>query len=510
MPDSDRTAIPAFVGYTETATIDGKPACLTPVRLESLADYQAVFGGAFKPTCDITEVDANAGGFPAQHWDGAAGRFVVKHYACSPLTAFNLYNSVRLFYANGGATCYVCSVGTYVDGAGAIDRKRLEDGLSAVGAQVGPTLLAVPEAVLLPSLGDFTDITRHMLAQCATLQDRVAILDVYGTGTLDPTQPTYPADLEAVIDTFHECVGDTSLDYGAAYFPFLVTSIVQPSEIDFTNFHVTGPDNTWPLLQAILTDQAAYLYPGKDPGPAGNQDPTFTRVKGWIDQIPATTDPAAVQRLNQDLVVALPLLGVMEHGIRSRMNLLPPSTAMAGVCTVVDSTAGVWQAPANIVLKSVERPSVQVTDDQQASIAVPLDGKSINVIRDFVGRGAVVWGARTLDGNSGDWRYVPIRRTVAYIETSIKAALNGFLFAPNDGKTWMAVVQHVSGFLQNLWARGGLAGAKASDAFSVDCGLGTTMTARDILEGYMVVTVVLQLIRPGEYIELTFKQRMER
>ena len=509
MPDSVRTAIPGFVGYTETATIDGKRAYLTPVRLESLADYRAVFGGAFKPTYDITEADANAGGFAAQHWDGAAGRYAVKHYASSPLAAFNLYNSLRLFYANGGATCYVCSVGTYVDGAGAIDRKRLEDGLRAVGAQVGPTLLAVPEAVLLPSVGDFTDITRQMLAQCATLQDRVAILDVYGTDTLDQTQPTYRVDLEAVIDTFHECVGDTSLDYGAAYFPFLVTSIVQPDEIDFTNFHVTGPDNTWPLLQAILTDQAAYLYPGKEPGPTGNEDPTFTRVKGWIDRIPATTDPAAVQRLNRDLVTALPLLGLMENGIRSRMNLLPPSSAMAGVCTMVDATAGVWQAPANIVLHSVEHPSVRINDDQQGSINVPLDGKSINVIRDFVGRRPVVWGACTLDGNSGDWRYVQVRRTVVYIETSIKRALNGFVFAPNDGRTWVAVVARVSGFLQNLWAQGGLAGAKASDAFSVDCGLGTTMTGRDVLEGYMIVMVVLQLIRPGEFIELTFKQRME-
>jgi phage tail sheath protein FI len=509
MPDRVRTAIPAFVGYTEIATIDGKPAYLSPVRLESLADYQSVFGAAFKPTCDITEADANAGGFAAQHWDGASGRYVVKHYASSPLGAFNLYNSVRLFYANGGATCYVCSVGSDLERASAIDRKKLAEGLTAVGAQVGPTLLAVPEAVLLPSVGDFTDLTRHMLAQCATLQDRVALLDVYGADTLDQTQPTYGVDLEAVIDTFHECVGDTSLDYGAAYFPFLITSIVQPTEIDFTNFHVTGPDNAWPLLQAILTDQAAYLYPGKDPGPTGNEDPTFTRVKGWIDQIPATTDPAAVQRLNQDLVTALPLLGLMENGIRSRMNLLPPSAAMAGVCTMVDSTAGVWQAPANIVLNAVELPSVRIDDDQQGSINVPLDGKSINVIREFAGRGPVVWGARTLDGNSGDWRYVQIRRTAVYIETSIKAALSGFASAPNDGKTWVAVVDRVSGFLQNLWAQGGLAGAKASDAFSVDCGLGTTMTGRDVLEGYMIVTVVLQLIRPGEFIELTFKQRMQ-
>ena len=500
MPDNLQTAMPAFVGYTETATIDGKPAYLTPVQLGSLRDYEAVFGGSFKTTYGITEATANTGNFAAQRWDTAAGEFVVKHYALSPLAAFSLYNSLRLFYANGGGTCYVCSAGSYADGVSGIDKKKLEDGLTAVGAQVGPTLLAIPEAVSLTSVGDFTDITRLMLAQCATLRDRVAILDVYGIDTLDQTKPTYSADLEAVIDKFHECVGNTSLAYGAAYFPFLVTSIVQPSEIDFTNFHVTGADNAWALLQTILTDQAAYLY----------EAPTFTRIKGWIDQIPATTDPVAVQRLNQDLVNALPLLGQMENGIRTRMNLLPPSGAMAGVCTAVDAARGAWSAPANIALNSVVQPSVLINEDQQGSINVPIDGKSINVIREFVGRGPVVWGARTLDGNSNDWRYVPVRRTGVYIETSVTRALNDFVLAPNDGRTWVAVIERVSGFLGHLWSQGGLVGNKASEAFNVECGLGSTMTGTDIVEGNMIVLVAVAMIRPAEFIELTFRQQMQR
>jgi phage tail sheath protein FI len=35
------------------------------------------------------------------------------------------------------------------------------------------------------------------------------------------------------------------------------------------------------------------------------------------------------------------------------------------------------------------------------------------------------------------------------------------------------------------------------------------MTPMDILDGYMVVQVTLQMIRPGEFIEFTFKQKME-
>jgi len=51
-------------------------------------------------------------------------------------------------------------------------------------------------------------------------------------------------------------------------------------------------------------------------------------------------------------------------------------------------------------------------------------------------------------------------------------------------------------------------GAKSSDAFTVSCGLGQTMTAQNVLDGYMVVAVTLQMIHPAEFIELTFTQTM--
>jgi phage tail sheath protein FI len=157
----------------------------------------------------------------------------------------------------------------------------------------------------------------------------------------------------------------------------------------------------------------------------------------------------------------------------------------------------------------VVQPSLKLNGDQQGPLNVPLNGKAVNVIREFVGRGPVVWGARTLDGNSNDWRYVQVRRTIVYVEQSIKAALNMFVFAPNTGTTWVAVTAMVSGFLTNLWQQGGLMGAKPDEAFSVQCGLGSTMTGIDVLEGYMIVQVTLQMIRPAEFIELTFKQKMQ-
>jgi biopolymer transport protein ExbD len=46
-------------------------------------------------------------------------------------------------------------------------------------------------------------------------------------------------------------------------------------------------------------------------------------------------------------------------------------------------------------------------------------------------------------------------------------------------------------------------------ALDAACGVPTTMTGLHVLNGYMINNVSLQLIRPAEFIELTFTQRMQ-
>ena len=65
-------------------------------------------------------------------------------------------------------------------------------------------------------------------------------------------------------------------------------------------------------------------------------------------------------------------------------------------------------------------------------------------------------------------------------------------------------------FLNGIWRRGGLAGQTPEDAYEVHVGLGDTMTADDILEGYLRITVKVALIRPAEFIELTFQQLQQK
>ena len=192
-------------------------------------------------------------------------------------------------------------------------------------------------------------------------------------------------------------------------------------------------------------------------------------------------------------------------------NVLPPSPAMAGIYTYVDVMSGVWKSPANVGLTGVTAPTISLNDEQQASLNVDaMTGKSVNVIRAFIGQGVLVWGARTLDGNSQDWRYINVRRTMIMIEQSVKLAARAYVFEPNVAETWMSVKGMISNFLNNLWKQGALAGAKPEDAYSVSVGLGSTMTGDDILNGIMNVTVLVAISHPAEFIVLTFQQQMQK
>jgi phage tail sheath protein FI len=557
------TAVPAFIGYTKKAeTADGKPAYNQPIQIGSMAEFESIFGAGYQPLYSIQHILSSPDARPASYdfkvsyeqelfyfnlvEDSSLESQSSPHSSGSgasagsgpqpppqPLARFNLYNSMRLFYANGGSNCWVVSVGSYQDAANGIDPDALLGGLDVIGRQSGPTMLLVPEAILLPSSAsdpgdrwqapaEYWSIVNAMIGQAAALQDRVALLDVYGT------QYATPETLDSIVEAFQSNINtdpSSSLSYGIAYFPFLMTSVVQPDEVNFQNIAPESLES----LQEILSMENYSLYgspgatspphrPFNFPSPPGPFSPNFSQQKRfqqvetciqWMTDPATTATKAQVRALNQNLVAALPLLGQIETIILNLNQVLPPSAAMAGIYTASDLAQGVWNAPANIALQAVTQPTINITDDQQEDLNVPVNGMAIDAIRQFTGRGTVVWGARTLDGNSQDFRYVQVRRTLIYIEQSVKNAMNQFVFAANDGNTWSTVTAMISSFLQNLWSQGGLMGDTASEAFSVQCGLGSTMTSQDILNGYMRVQVSLQMIRPAEFIELTFTQTMQ-
>lgn len=196
-------------------------------------------------------------------------------------------------------------------------------------------------------------------------------------------------------------------------------------------------------------------------------------------------------------------------GINEKLSVLPPSGAVAGAYAFTDRTRGVWKAPANVSLSSVNGPSIKIDAKQQEDMNVDVNaGKSINAIRPFSGKGTLIWGARTLAGNDNEWRYISVRRFFNMVEESIKKSTYWAVFEPNDANTWIKMKAMIENFLIQKWRDGALQGAKPEQAFFVQVGLGSTMTAQDILEGRMNVEIGMAVVRPAEFIVLKFSHKM--
>lgn len=176
----------------------------------------------------------------------------------------------------------------------------------------------------------------------------------------------------------------------------------------------------------------------------------------------------------------------------------------------MDNQRGVWKAPANVSLTGVIGPTYALDSDDTDSLNVDATaGKSINAIRAFVGKGTLIWGARTLAGNDNEWRYVSVRRFFNMVEESVKKSTYWAVFEPNDANTWVKVRGMIESYLTQKWREGALAGATTKDAFFVRCGLGTTMSSQDILEGRMYVEIGMAVVRPAEFIILKFYHKLQ-
>ncbi len=499
------TAVPAFIGYTEKANQGGKSVLNKPIRISSLAEFAETFGGSIKALFEIAPATNSS---ETEFVSGVNNYKLTQEGADAQKTRCFLAQAIRLFYSNGGGTCYIVSVGTYGgDKQGKIDVNKADllGGLEPLIGETVPTMLLIPEAVLLDNAG-FQEVCQTMLAHCGKMMSRIALFDVYNG--YKPTKTN-------VIETFRGNVGNNFLSYGAAYYPWLNTSIFSNNDVDFTNFLDADKAELVTILKAEVAASIGDITANTaDPQNVVDEKAKKTKKKEALDaEIDKITTYVANKidptKLSQTLVALFPTYKMILQTLRNKLNMMPPAAAMAGIYTMVDTQRGVWKAPANVSMTAVVSPTVNLTHDDQADLNVTLTGKSVNAIRSFVGEGTVVWGARTLDGNSQDWRYVNVRRTLMYIEQSIKIAAKAFVFEPNTASTWLNVQGTIEGFLLNVWKQGGLVGGSPKEAFEVLIGLGATMTPTDILDGKMNITIKVAVSRPAEFIVITFQQKMQ-
>jgi uncharacterized protein len=442
------TAIPGFIGYVDNLGGTSQPLKNIPKRITSLLEFEEAFGGAPKDKFNIIVTDVTANNTVISR------SFSVSRIAPAADKDYMLYYSLQMFFANGGGPCWIVPVGEYGD---LIDKDNFTDGIAALEKIDEVTLLLFPDAVELGS-SDYATVFQAATAHCAKLQDRFTIADF--------PQDSTPSFDTLEVDSYRSSLGMSNLKYAAVYTPYI------NSTFSF------GIDET-----TTITDHIGYTTANPD-----LQGKTLASLQ--------SSDPSVYRSIIAEI---------------SKLTVtLPPSGAIAGIYARVDAERGVWKAPANVSISAAIGPAYLITQEQQEYLNVdPTAGKSINAIRSFTGKGTLVWGSRTLAGNDNEWRYVPVRRFFNFAEESIKKATEFVVFEPNDANTWLRMKTMIENFLTTQWRAGALAGAKPEDAFFVNVGLGTTMTALDILEGRLNVEIGMAVVRPAEFIILKFSHKLQ-
>ena len=379
------TAVPAFIGYTEKGFTGPNPSI---ARINTLLDYTNLFGLA-NPSAFSVDGDLNV-----TRSDAASNNFL-------------MYYAVQMYFLNGGSTCYIISIGGYTtttaDGKPTTTvpaKADFEAGLLLLAKQDEPTLVVLPDAVNLPQ-PDYYALAQDTLAHCATLADRFAILDVA------------PGD----IANFRNNIGINNLCYGAAYYPYLKTSLnyqyletgvkvtngwswsSDPNGITVSNlvdgtasvsfvvgtgsavsFDTTTTPGTLAITLPASTTTAAVATAWSTWTGASNNFNVIANGNGSsvLSTIASTSLQVNQQALSDIKSTNTSLYNQVKVLLAAENVIMPPSSSLAGVYVAVDGSRGfgrhrpmsawlrwsppwcrsaIWIKPTSMLIRRAENPS---------------------------------------------------------------------------------------------------------------------------------------------------------
>jgi len=215
------TAIPVFVGYAPKAVQNGKPVFNTAVRISSLVEFTTYFGTGFD---DLkANIVLNTDG------DGVASVYFRNQALIDNATipkgdiGYQLFNAIQLFFNNGGGNCYILALPIVTGSPQITDFTPLtppgvKTVFDIIQKEDEPTLIVIPDAVLLDA-NSFNTLMNDSLQLCGQMQDRFTIMDVLNGDQEHDGSSNDP------IPVFRNGVSDPALNYGAAYYPWLRTSL---------------------------------------------------------------------------------------------------------------------------------------------------------------------------------------------------------------------------------------------------------------------------------------------
>ena len=200
--------------------------------------------------------------------------------------------------------------------------------------------------------------------------------------------------------------------------------------------------------------------------------------------------------------VFYPRLVYSDNGLLRKIG---SSGAIAGLMARIDSSRGVWKAPAGTEadLRGILGLEVNLTDAENGV----LNKVGVNCERSFP-VGLVNWGARTLDGHDdfgSEWKYIPIRRLALFLEESLFRGTKWIVFEPNDEPLWAKIRLNLNAFMMSLFRQGAFQGSTPDKAFYVKCDSETT-TQNDRNLGIVNIEVGFAPLKPAEFVIIKIQQ----
>ena len=180
-----------------------------------------------------------------------------------------------------------------------------------------------------------------------------------------------------------------------------------------------------------------------------------------------------------------------------------PGGAIVGKYAATDKSRGVFKAPAGLGVRiagAVSVPSLTNANLDSLNSAVA----PVNAIRFIPGSGIVIMGARTLQPGYASM-YVPVRRSLIYLEKALVDLTQFAIFEPNDTVLYRSISATVTSFLTNFWSEGGLRGTTPEQAFFVLCD-STNNTLATVESGQVNIQVGVALQRPAEFVVINIGQ----
>jgi phage tail sheath protein FI len=508
------TSITVFVGYTHPfKTLNFAKA----VELFSFADYEREFGGLYQ----------------------------------SDLIDANVANAVNQFFLNGGSDAYVVGLNpqNYTDSKGNTDNNAVTvvTAVSAASVDFGTSPNAITFTAREPvdkvamkvtisnpnAAGDTADIVIAYGNQTETFRkvklapstDPDFIENRIGTAanpisslvTVSPNT-AYPATYPFAPGT---TVADLSMPWTA---PAGAVGVFNPadfasvfaadSDLDkvpiFNLMAVPGIINNAVLSEALAFCERKLAFLVMDPPVVDIADPIGGQP--WVNDFlnnPSGDTNGNIAPRSQNGALYFPYLNSIDPITGVRL-ALPPSGFVTGIYARTDTNRGVWKAPAGLETTIINTTGVvdtgRMTDPRQGVLNLG----AVNCIRTFPGSGSVIFGARTLVGQTPNpafeqWRYVPVRRMALFIEQTLRANLTWVIFEPNDEPLWVAIRTSIENFMLALFNQGAFQGTKPSQAFQVKCDSSTT-TQDDINNGIVNIIVAFAPLKPAEFVIVKIAQ----